>query len=269
MDAKHIIEELEAIRAMRDLVQKNLDTAPSGHIRCGMNKGKYPVYYLAPSEKQSEKTSGKIGTYIKRSDLELARKLAQKEYDRKVLSKLLEEERILEKSLKYNHLEAMKEIHDKLPEAKKRLVKPYVLSDEEFVKEWKAGFVSEANDYPMSEGYQTEAGEVVRSKSEKMIADKLFYQGIPYVYESPLRLKRIGIVYPDFTLLNVRTRKTYYHEHFGMMDNPEYCAKNLNKVDAYEESGIYLGEKLLITMESSQRGINMQEFDRLIQRYLK
>ena len=53
----------------------------------------------------------------------------------------------------------------------------------------------------------TEKGEAVRSKSEKIIADKLYMKEIPYVYEQPLYLKGYGYVVPDFKILNVRTKK--------------------------------------------------------------
>ena len=43
----------------------------------------------------------------------------------------------------------------------------------------------------------TEKGESVKSKSEKIIADKLNMMNIPYCYEVPLYLKGYGYVKPD------------------------------------------------------------------------
>lgn len=70
--------------------------------------------------------------------------------------------------------------------------------------------------------FQTARGEKVRSKSEVMIADTLQRFGVPYKYEYPLKLRKFT-AYPDFYCLNLRTRKEYYWEHFGMMDNVEYA----------------------------------------------
>ena len=75
----------------------------------------------------------------------------------------------------------------------------------------------------------TEKGESVKSKSEKIIADKLNMMNIPYCYEVPLYLKGYGYVKPDFKVLNVATRKEYYWEHYGMMDNKDYIIKALKK----------------------------------------
>jgi hypothetical protein len=36
---------------------------------------------------------------------------------------------------------------------------------------------------------------------------------IPYKYEQALNLKKLGIVYPDFTLLHLKTRREIYLEH--------------------------------------------------------
>ena len=35
---------------------------------------------------------------------------------------------------------------------------------------------------------------------------------VPYHYEAPLYLKGRGIIHPDFTVLNIRTRQEYYWE---------------------------------------------------------
>ena len=47
---------------------------------------------------------------------------------------------------------------------------------------------------------RTERGDLVRSKSELVIADKLFARGIDYGYEQPLELEGGRIRYPDFTI---------------------------------------------------------------------
>lgn len=81
----------------------------------------------------------------------------------------------------------------------------------------------------------TEKGEAVRSKSEKIIADKLYMKEIPYVYEQPLYLKGYGYVVPDFKILNVRTKKEYYLEHFGMMDDYEYAKNAIKKIECFQK----------------------------------
>ena len=114
----------------------------------------------------------------------------------------------------------------------------------------------------------TERGERVRSKSEKILADKFYLKGIPYRYECPLKLSGMGMVYPDFTLLNVKTRQEYYWEHFGLMGDPEYCEKAVRKIAAYEKNGIFPGVNLIFTFEAGKASLDMKQIDRLIEQYL-
>ncbi len=103
---------------------------------------------------------------------------------------------------------------------------------------------------PENKIYETKRGEIVRSKSEALIADILFYLRIPYHYEMPLKLGKGIIRYPDFTILKNKTREVYYFEHFGMMDNDEYRSKCFDKIDEYRKKGIYSGKNLIVTFET-------------------
>ena len=111
----------------------------------------------------------------------------------------------------------------------------------------------------------------MRSKSEKIIADYYDRRGIPYRYEYPLALKdgrRLITRHPDFTVLNPRTRQVFYHEHFGRMDDPGYVMKMLERLDLYQSNGLYPGEKLLMTFESSSRPLAMPQLEQMIKKYL-
>ncbi len=118
------------------------------------------------------------------------------------------------------------------------------------------------------QGFLTEGGEVVRSKSEKIIADKLHSMNIPYVYEVVVKLEGHGKVHPDFTVLNTRTREEFYWEHLGMMDLPEYSNKAIKKIDTYEKNGVFVGKKLLVTYETSFYPLNIRSIERTIKEYL-
>ena len=58
----------------------------------------------------------------------------------------------------------------------------------------------------------TAKGHSVRSKSELLIADALFYHGIRYEYEKELILSG-RTIYPDFTIRHPQTGKIFYWEH--------------------------------------------------------
>ena len=117
----------------------------------------------------------------------------------------------------------------------------------------------------------SERGERVRSKSEKIIADKYNMMGFHYKYEKPLFLTdktNFVTVRPDFTVLNVRKRKQYYHEHLGKMDDPKYVRRNIYKLRLYEKNGIFIGDQLFLTLESSEQPLDMNHFELMIKHYL-
>ena len=174
--------------------------------------------------------------------MKLIEHLAQKEYAKRIRNQAANDSRILGMCLERYQPEAYERIYENLLEAKRELVTPYVMTDEMYAVEWKkqkemTNMDKRTKDlYLLSEedSIITERGERVRSKSEKIIADKLYMMGIPYVYECPIYLKEYGFVYPDFCVLNKRTRKDFFYEHLGMMDNKEYCEKAIKKIECYE-----------------------------------
>jgi len=86
--------------------------------------------------------------------------------------------------------------------------------------------------------HRTERGELVRSKSELVIADKLHARGIDYAYEQPLVLPNGRTRYPDFTIADHARGVTFYWEHLGMLDDPGYRARWERKRDEYLKCGI-------------------------------
>ena len=86
--------------------------------------------------------------------------------------------------------------------------------------------------------HRTERGDLVRSKSELVIADKLHGRGVDYGYEQPLVLSNGRTRYPDFTIADHARGVTFYWEHLGMLDNPGYRARWEQKRAEYLECGI-------------------------------
>ena len=156
-----------------------------------------------------------------------------------------------------------------LSERRQSLVLPAIETDKGFVERWNAvsyqgkGF---PEDYPE---HLTDRGERVRSKSEVIIANLLLKEDIPYRYEYPIRLRGIGRVYPDFTVLNVRIRKEFRWEHLGMMDDPDYANKAVRKIRDYQQNGMFPGDSLIITSETRTNPINLRDLKRVIDFYLK
>lgn len=86
--------------------------------------------------------------------------------------------------------------------------------------------------------HRTEGGNLVRSKSELVIADKLHARRIDYTYEQPLVLSNGRTRYPDFTIADHARGVTFYWEHLGMLDNPGYRVRWERKRAEYLKCGI-------------------------------
>lgn len=263
MNNKEALEELAMIQELIGTLEKSLKRAPEGKLYCEMNRGKYLQYYHFTEEKKKEYPKGK---YIQKKEIRLAYRLAQRDYELELLKNLKKRRYALNNYIKSPSFLDNKDMIEHLPKTRKCLINPYICPDDDYIKKWYSTGLDIKNDYPISTGYTTERGELVRSKSEKMIADKLYYEGINYKYEQAIKLRYGGIIFPDFTILNINKRKTCYIEHFGMMDNPEYCRKALEKIDLYEKNDLLLGDSLFVTFESSQKGLNMDAVLNIINR---
>ena len=108
----------------------------------------------------------------------------------------------------------------------------------------------------------------MRSKSEKIIADTLERNRIPYHYKYPLELKESRVVHPDFYVLNTRSRHELFWEHLGKMDDMQYAADALSRIELYEKNGLFPGSDLIITHETKTSPLNLRIVDLIIRKYL-
>ena len=102
--------------------------------------------------------------------------------------------------------------------------------------------------------HKTLRGEMVRSKSEVIVANILDAMGIDYSYEEPLIVKDRMYI-PDFTLRH--QGKVAYLEHLGMLGIASYKRKWQEKRSDYESIGISeaLGN-LIITEDGLDQSID-------------
>ncbi len=59
-----------------------------------------------------------------------------------------------------------------------------------------------------------------------------------------------------------------YWEHNGKVDDPAYAKNMVKKIQAYENNGIFPGEKLILTYETEQTILNTSKIEQLVKRYL-
>lgn len=154
-------------------------------------------------------------------------------------------------------------IYSDNPKEIKKYIMPIDISDDDFMKKWleepyerkKIG-----EDLPV---FITEKGDHVRSKSELNIANMLYQMNIPYKYECPLMLSNGKMIHPDFTILDIKKRREVYWEHRGMMDDRYYLKHAIERMREYSREGILLGDKLIVTEETSYLPLGTDEIQRI------
>lgn len=110
--------------------------------------------------------------------------------------------------------------------------------------------------------HKTARGEMVRSKSEIVIADCLYHNGIKYEYEKSIELG-VSRLLPDFYIIDEDTDDEYIWEHCGMMDDKKYKERWENKKAIYEKFGYIEGENLIVTYDE-QGSLDSQKIDQIV-----
>lgn len=209
------------------------------------------------------------GSYISKENIQIAKDIAQQDYNEQLLKALQEEVDVLNKFLQTYPAENVEKVYEKLHKGRKKLVTPWIEPEEDFLNKWQE-YVFQGLGYTEdTPEFYTQRGERVRSKSELIIADMLEKEKIPYRYECPIFLKGYGKVYPDFTVLNIKKRKEFYWEHLGMMDDHVYAENAIRKIKNYEQNGYCVGLDLILTFESKNVPINQKQIANIIERFLK
>ncbi len=115
--------------------------------------------------------------------------------------------------------------------------------------------------------HKTIGGELVRSKSEVIIANLLHQAGVPYEYEKELFLGEDGVRIPDFTIDDAETGMLFYWEHCGMMGDVSYKRRWEAKKELYEKHGIAEGRNLIVSYDNEDGSIDSKAIQALIQRH--
>lgn len=85
--------------------------------------------------------------------------------------------------------------------------------------------------------HRTARGDMVRSKSEVIIADHLARRGVEYAYEQALTIDG-ETKYPDFTIEDAESGLSIFWEHCGMLHVPNYRRRWEEKLAWYKSHGI-------------------------------
>lgn len=121
--------------------------------------------------------------------------------------------------------------------------------------------------YPEQLLYPSISGNKLRSKSEVIIDQALYFNKVDYRYECQLCLEGIN-VYPDFMAISLSSKQLIIWEHLGMMDEPHYINCAINKIKLYIRNGYVPGINLILTSETNLTPLNPLLVNDLIKHFL-
>lgn len=259
-DKGFVVISKRELSALRKQLGSSLERLPGETLIVSKSNGCIQ-YYRYSKEHRSRKI------FIPQDSIEYAKQLAMREYY-KLLLREIDRQLNTDRELSIHDTIRLHDIYRHMRIEKQLLIKPIFAPDDVFVSEWYDAHAGCANGYEIAAGYDTERGEVVRSKSEKILADKLYSLKIPYVYECRLDFENGAYCYPDFAILNTTTRRTWYWEHFGLTDDEDYRNSMSYKLNLYESNGFFLGDGLIITVEGEHAGLDTKLMAVKIKKYL-
>ena len=238
-------------------LRAGIKTSPNAKLR-PRKKGNQYQYYI--ETKNSRK-------YLSKKNLEMAKKIAQYDYFRKLLPTLQKNKRALNFLILHYKPEQLTKVYKTIPQSRKLLVNPVFIDDETYAAQWQARSYEPKKDQP-EENFITIKKEHVRSKSEVIIANLLNAKQIPYHYEFPVVIHQGLTLHPDFLCLNKRTRQEFYWEHCGLMSNSEYSENLVWRLSEYAKKGIFPGKNLILTMESQHSPLSVKDVEKIIDYFL-
>ncbi len=255
-DYERMKSKYESLEKQIYSLATQLKRFPKGKLICTRNGTRYKWY----------RSDGHTQTYIPKKNRELAESLAVKKYLTLQKQNLEQEKKAVESYLKrYPQInEAEKLLAEK--SGYLDLLSPYFKPISEELSEWAEAPYDKNPNYIEQLNQKTGGGIRVRSKSEAMIGMVLHMRKIPFRYECLLELGGIAF-YPDFTIRHPVTGNVIYWEHFGMMDDPEYCRKTCSKLQIYTSYGIIPSINLITTYETRDDPLNMEMIEKIVEYY--
>lgn len=252
-----LLRRKNQIESQLIVLKKEIEVLPSGELHLRRN-GDYTKWY--------NHYDGRI-EYITKKQRSLAEQLAIRKYKIALIKELQAEKQAIEaymKCIDRNPFRASDLLKDDV--GFKPLLDKYFNSYHCDIEAWVQESYEKNMAHPEHLIHNTVADFKVRSKSESLIVSALYLNHIPFRYECALHLGEI-VIYPDFTILHPITKKIYYYEHFGMMDNPEYAHLTYRKLELYSEHGIVPTINLLTTFETKDHPLDYGVIDKLITDY--
>ena len=233
----------QASRKVEEL-QRELRAMPPGCLAAD-KRGSHWAYRIRGYD-PNDRTQTK---YVSVKDARTLKMHARKKYVPRLIKALNDEIDSLSEACRGLDHDARYRAYEDLPDGIRRLFTPDFIRPEHLCEEWSL------QDHPQHTGhhenliFETSRGDMVRSKTEVIIADMLYSNDIAYRYEQEVSLGPGYICHPDFTIMRKSDAKIFYWEHFGRLTDPQYAEEFVTKLNMYARAGITTADDLLITWE--------------------
>lgn len=254
---ERMLTESKRLQGQINSLQEQIALLPEGKLFCTQN-GKYQKWYQYRDSSLN---------YISKKERHLAEQLAIKKYLSIMLDNLLHQQKATDLYLKYydhnvkqndNLINTMSKYTD--------LVSTHFAQMSQELLTWSTLPYERNNKFPEQLIHKTASGNLVRSKSESLIDMFLYLNKIPFRYECSLQLSGTTI-FPDFTILHPKTKEVFYWEHFGLMDDYQYCKSMHSKLQLYTSHGIIPSIQLITTYETKEHPLSPNLVEELVKYY--
>ena len=131
---KVLLEKREQLLQIKQFIASDRSVEQKGILRTSYSCGSCQ-YYLRTEENESRYPRGQ---YLHKNDMDIARKIAQRDYNQKMLKEIEKQLKIVEKAILQLQNNKLEEIYRKESEARQKLLRPLVLPIEDYVKQWEA-----------------------------------------------------------------------------------------------------------------------------------
>lgn len=263
---KQIRAQIDKTEEMLERIRQFQTNMPKGTLKI-VKKDKIAYYHWQYTDENQQR----VTKYIPKKEMNRIRALAQKGYYEKAAP-------VLQKNLKL--LKAFDEaycydrgmhVYDTMTEERKALLLPLEEGRVRRLHAWQTETYEPCGRHLENLRYETNQGELVRSKSEVIIANQLhqYSDRMLYKYERPLTLQYQGnpiTFYPDFTILNIETGKITYWEHAGLMSNSGYASDFVRKNSVYNENNLFQGENVIYTYEAEEHPLEIRVVKQIVRR---
>lgn len=237
-------------------LQSQINALPDGKLICAFD-GKYYKWYVS---------NGHQKLYLPKRERRIAEQLAAKKYMTLLMNELSQEKRAIDFYLNHHKLSDSKSAELLTNPEYSDLLSSFFTPLSEELTQWMNAPYTTNQIFPEQLIHKSISGHLLRSKSESIIDTFLYLNKVPFRYECALCLKE-STIFPDFTIRHPKTGQTYYWEHFGLMDNPNYYKNAYSKLQFYTSCGIVPSIQLITTFETKNHPLSSEIVEKIVTHY--